>query len=106
MNPLLARLGQVACRRQTTELILDEFRESYPVLSEIMAGVEGGEGVAGVPALTLLLFWEGSQLKCRIGRHKHPWAMWLTIDDPVKALDCIERALAAGKADIRPAKQY
>jgi hypothetical protein len=105
MNPLLARLGQAATRRGTLEGVSPEFHESFPVLASVMAGCEAVNGNAAVPALTLLLFWEGGALKGRIGRLNHPTCLWLTVDDPVKALDSIERTLASGGGDIRPAKR-
>lgn len=105
MHPLLVRLGQAATRRGNREGVSHEFHESYPTLGALMAGVDAENGNAGVPAMNVLMFWEGDVLKARIGRKDHPTCLWLTIADPVKALDCIELTLAAGGGDIRPAKR-
>jgi len=106
MNPLLIRLGEAACRRGTLEGVSPEFRESYPVLSELMAGCEAANGNAGVPALGLRLFWEGGRLKACLSRYKHPTCLWLTVTDETKVLESIELTLAAGGGDIRPSKQW
>jgi len=106
MNPLLVRLGEAATRRGTIEGVSLEFRELYPVLSEIMAGVESQNGFAAVPALGLRLFWQGGRLTACCSRYKHPTCLWLTVTDETKALESIELTLAQGGGDIRPSKQW
>jgi len=105
MNPLLVRLGQAAIRRGRTEGVSPEFAESYPTLSAVMSGVAAENGQAGVPAMTVRIFWEGGKLKANIGRWGHPTCLWLTIPDECKCLESIEQVLAAGGGDIRAAKQ-
>lgn len=104
MNQLLVRLGQAATRRGRTEGVSPEFAESYPILSSVMAGVAAVNGEAGVPAMTVRLFWEGGRLKANIGRYNHPVCLWVTIEDEVKVLESLEALLAAGKGEVRAAK--
>lgn len=106
MNPLQIRLGEAAIRRGTLEGVSPEFQESYPALAALMAGCEAANGHAGVPALSLRMFWEGGRLKACLSRYKHPTCLWLTVTDETKALESIDRTLAEGGGDIRPSKQW
>jgi hypothetical protein len=105
MNPLLVRLGRAAIRRGRSEAVSPEFLEEYPTLAAAMAGCEAADGEAGVPAMTLRYFWEAGTMKCCLGRHNHPTCLFLTVSDPVKALECTERVLASGGGEVRSTKQ-
>jgi hypothetical protein len=70
-----------------------------------MAGCEASNGNAAVPSMTLRLFWEGDRLKACLGRHQHPTCLFLTVEDPMKALESIERVLASGGGEVRRSKQ-
>jgi hypothetical protein len=69
-----------------------------------MCGREGGNGIVAVPGLTLRMFWEAGQLKANLGRHNHPTTLWLTVPDPLKALESIEAVLRSGGGDLRSTK--
>jgi len=104
MNPLLVRLGRSATRRATSEGVLPEFLESFPLLGSAMSGCEASDGQAAVPAMTLRIFWEGDQAKFCLGRHGHPVCCFGIIPDPIQALQSIERELEAGRCEVKRTK--
>jgi len=105
MNPLLVRLGQAATRRGSREGVSPEFLESFPILGSVMSGAEAADGQAGVPAMTLRIFWEGDQAKFCLGRHGHPTCCFGIVPDPIKLLESIESELRAGRCEVKRSKQ-
>jgi hypothetical protein len=99
--------GYEVAKKERVGLVVvpDSFRDSYPALAEVFAGVlEEGQALPKVHSATLNLFWEGLELKfCIIPRFENRIAFGV-VQEPLRAFESIDQAISAGRLGWKVAR--
>jgi len=79
------------------QLVWQELQKNHPCIADVLCGVDPVDGSEeSSPALSIILFVEGSALKFCLSRYKGAEKAFGTIGAPSDVLNSLEAALAAG----------